>query len=281
MTFSLPKTAGRWAAVRPGEGKENQKSDARARRQQSTVPAEALHHHADLQAHRHYRRSGVDHDEPDKCAPRPSPPATRQRRIFAHHGAPRNDGAALLTCGFVVVDRLRGSCLLSVSGRDIPRLPVANRTWIARPSLVWEAGNGRSAEVADRPIMLVRVTIGHRSGSTMGHPKPQTWEERALRDLGRAALLRPLDTRGYLSVGGSPATDHGPPALVLSTTCSSHTGVVHTHVGIGPMDELAGRRLRVADGRSAAARTGAEGLTASATALLSSPYAALGATSER
>jgi hypothetical protein len=40
--------------VRRGEGREIEKSDARARWHQSTVPAEALRHHADLQAHRHH-----------------------------------------------------------------------------------------------------------------------------------------------------------------------------------------------------------------------------------
>lgn len=33
-------TTQRWTGVRPGEGKEKQKSDARAPRQQSTVPAD-------------------------------------------------------------------------------------------------------------------------------------------------------------------------------------------------------------------------------------------------
>ena len=55
--------------VRRGEGREIQKSDARARRHQSTVPVEALHPHADLQAPKHYRGFGVDRDEHDQSHP--------------------------------------------------------------------------------------------------------------------------------------------------------------------------------------------------------------------
>ena len=50
---------------------------------------EVLHHHAQLQAHRHQSVTGVDHGGRTDIQPTP---ATRQppaRRIFAHHGAPR------------------------------------------------------------------------------------------------------------------------------------------------------------------------------------------------
>jgi hypothetical protein len=46
-------------SVRFGEGEENQKSDARALRQHSTVLVVALLHHAATQAHWHYRSVGV------------------------------------------------------------------------------------------------------------------------------------------------------------------------------------------------------------------------------
>jgi len=52
---SSPSTGTHEQVSVPGRARKIQKSDARARRQQSTVPVEALHHHADLQARRHYR----------------------------------------------------------------------------------------------------------------------------------------------------------------------------------------------------------------------------------
>ena len=51
----------------------------------------ALHHHADLQAHRHYRGFGVDRDEPNQSHPVGHPMTTAERDatgIFAPHGAP-------------------------------------------------------------------------------------------------------------------------------------------------------------------------------------------------
>ena len=53
-----------------------QKSDARAQWHQSTVPAEALRHHADLQAQHTTEALGFDHDEPDQSPPQPAHPTT-------------------------------------------------------------------------------------------------------------------------------------------------------------------------------------------------------------
>ena len=72
-----------------------QKSDARARWHQSTVPVEALRHHADLQAHRHHRAIGINHDEPDQSPPqhaRNNSNQTQSSRTMV-----RPTGAALLT----------------------------------------------------------------------------------------------------------------------------------------------------------------------------------------
>ncbi len=72
----------RCAAVRSGEGRKTQKSDARARRQQSTVPVGALHHQADLQARGTTEAPVSDrneHDPPSSSAPG-SPPDTRAGR---------------------------------------------------------------------------------------------------------------------------------------------------------------------------------------------------------
>jgi hypothetical protein len=75
--------------VRRGENREIQKSDARARWHQSTVPVEALRHHADLQAHRHHR---ADRDRTRRTRPVSALTSTanksNQHPIFAHHGAP-------------------------------------------------------------------------------------------------------------------------------------------------------------------------------------------------
>ena len=65
-SLSPSSTRGPWAGCSSRGGQEIQKSDARAQRQQSTVPVGALHHHADLQAHRHYREFGV---EPGRAVP--------------------------------------------------------------------------------------------------------------------------------------------------------------------------------------------------------------------
>jgi hypothetical protein len=61
---------------------------------------EALHHHADLQAHRHYRGIGVDHDEPNQHH-------STQPQLQQERGAESSltmvsleDGAALLTSDY-------------------------------------------------------------------------------------------------------------------------------------------------------------------------------------
>jgi hypothetical protein len=60
----------------------------------------ALRHHADLQAHRHHKGSGADHDEPGQYLPSHAQAATasgpESSRIMVH----LEDGATLLTCTF-------------------------------------------------------------------------------------------------------------------------------------------------------------------------------------
>ena len=83
-----------------GRAGRNEKSDARALRHQSTVPVEALHHHVDLQAHRHHRGKGVDHDEPTQSVPPRTRPATANGAESSLTMVSLEDGAVLLTCGF-------------------------------------------------------------------------------------------------------------------------------------------------------------------------------------
>jgi hypothetical protein len=54
-----------WVLV-PGRAGKFRSLTLVLKRQQSTVPVEALHHHAELQAHRHYRAIGV---EPERAHP--------------------------------------------------------------------------------------------------------------------------------------------------------------------------------------------------------------------
>ena len=89
-TATLPTSTSATRAFATGRAGRRTKSDARARRHQSTVPVEALRHHADLQAHTHHRGIGVDRGEPHQDPRQPPTTASTTRRpIFAHHGARR------------------------------------------------------------------------------------------------------------------------------------------------------------------------------------------------
>jgi hypothetical protein len=84
----------------PGRAGKIQKSEARAQWQQSTVPVGALHHHAELQARRHYRGIGVlpKRTEPlclsaRACAPHGNGRA--RRTIFARPGEPEKGSTVL------------------------------------------------------------------------------------------------------------------------------------------------------------------------------------------
>ena len=91
ISSHLPHSSTDHFGVRRGEGREKRESDARARRHQSTVPVEALHHHADLRAHRHHRegRGRPRRTIPVSVNHRSVTTANRDApEIFAHHGAP-------------------------------------------------------------------------------------------------------------------------------------------------------------------------------------------------
>jgi len=108
--------------------------------------------------------SGTTTTDPTSVIP-DSPRPLRTRRIFAHHCAPRNDGAAMLTCGnaaggccnssprLAESTFVRRSELGRVSDGEIPRSCCrrTRSTASSRPTRVAEPG-GRAARRALGPV---------------------------------------------------------------------------------------------------------------------------------
>lgn len=66
-----------------GKAGESKESDARARTHHTTVPVEALRHHADQRAHGHRRGNGVYHDETHQDPPTHWQMATKVGHAYA------------------------------------------------------------------------------------------------------------------------------------------------------------------------------------------------------
>jgi len=89
---------------RRGEGRENSESDARARRQQSTVPVEPSTTMLTYRLTGTTEDSGLTAANTTKCPPRPTGRRPHTGRESSRTTVRSEAGAALLTCGYLVGD---------------------------------------------------------------------------------------------------------------------------------------------------------------------------------